>query len=318
MTSTLRRIDPSILVLAESELWPNVLALCHRRHVPVVIVNARVSDRSLPRYLRLRPLWRPFLQLLSMVHAQTHEDAARLLRIGVPADRVVIGGNLKFDVQPPQDMPIKPLLAAQLAPDARVFICGSTLDGEEVLLLSAWRAIVDRVPDAVLVLAPRHPERFEAVASLLAESSCSWIRRSQWVLVPQPIRPGSIFLLDSIGELATLYALACVAFVGGSLVPAGGHNPLEPAQFGVATTMGPNVDNFRAITRLLIASHALVIVEASTIVATISDLLLNRKQAAALGRSAQRVCEQQAGATSRAAAMIAGFLEQPPATEHGA
>ena len=308
VAACLRRLKPSVLVLAESELWPNLLSASHQRHVPVVIVNARVSDRSLPRYLRLRRLWRPFLAMLTRVQAQTAEDAARLVRIGVPGERVVVGGNLKFDVRPPAGGVMTELLRSHLRSDAKLLVCGSTLEGEEAMLLAVWPEIVRRVPNAVMLLAPRHPERFAAVAALLAASPFAWTKRSAWIEEPQSVEAGSVLLLDSIGELASLYSLARVAFVGGSLVPAGGHNPLEPAQFGVAIAMGPHVENFRAMVELLMAADGLVIVEAASLADKLAGLLLDESRAAAMGRNAQRVCAEQAGATARAATMIGEVL----------
>ena len=300
-----RGVCPSVLVLAESELWPNVLSQCSTRDVPVVVVNARVSDRSLPRYLKLGILWRPFLKLLKVVQAQTTEDARRLIAIGVPADRVTVGGNLKFDVRAPLDVRVVGLLRQALG-STKVLVCGSTLDGEEALLLAVWPAIVQAVPDTVMVLAPRHPERFEKVAGLLRGSNLSWTQRSSWIAEPSALAPGSTFLLDSMGELASLYALATVAFVGGSLVPAGGHNPLEPAHFGVPITTGPHYENFREIVELLIEQDAIRIVHAERLAQDLIELLQGAD--ATLGKGAQRVFEEQAGATMRAADVILGLL----------
>ncbi len=312
VAACLGRIKPSMLVLAESELWPNLLTACDRRGVPVVIVNARVSDRSLPKYLRLRRMWRPFLGMLTRVSAQTQEDALRLVRIGVPAERVVVGGNLKFDARPAADSVVTAMVKRHLQAGATLLVCGSTLEGEEAMLLEAWPEILHHVPEAVMVLAPRHPERFAAVAELLAASPFVWMRRSRWLQHPESLQPGCILLLDSIGELASLYSLARVAFVGGSLVAAGGHNPLEPAQFGVAIAMGPHTENFRAIVELLLAANGLVVVRGEALAAGLVPLLLNEARAAALGRNAQHVCAEHSGATARAAAMIAGMLASSP------
>ena len=300
------RVRPSVLVLAESELWPNVLSHCAGKNIPVAIVNARVSDRSLPRYRKLGILWRPFLKLLTVVQAQTAEDARRLAAIGVPEERVTVGGNLKFDVRAPLDAPIVESLRGILSGPARLLVCGSTLEGEEALLIAAWPKIVAAVPDAVMLLAPRHPERFDRVAALLQASGLPWTRRSAWIASLTPLPAGSIFLLDSIGELASLYALAAVAFVGGSLVEAGGHNPLEPAQFGVPIATGPHYENFRDIVQLLIAQDAIRIVHPQTLDGELTALL--RDAATAIGENAQRVLDAQSGATKRAADAILKVL----------
>ena len=224
--------------------------------VPVVVVNARVSDRSLPRYQRLRRRWRPFLEMLTLVLAQSAEDARRFLAIGVPEERVRVGGNLKFDVRAPRAAGVVEQLRAQLPQGAKVLVAGSTLEDEECVLLEAWPAICARMPNAVMVLAPRHPERFARVSALAGEkkgvsdASDRHGMAGRWL-------PGSVFLLDSIGELGSVYGLATVAFVGGSLVPEGGHNPLEPARLGVPVVMGPHFENFREAVELLRGADAL-------------------------------------------------------------
>jgi 3-deoxy-D-manno-octulosonic-acid transferase len=175
-----RALGPRVLVLAESELWPNVLAECADRRMPVVVVNARVSDRSLPRYRRLRRWWRPFLEMLTLVLAQSAEDARRFVAIGVPEDRVRVGGNLKYDVRPPRSTGLVEQLRAQLPSGARVLVAGSTLEDEERVLLEAWPEICARTQNAVMVLAPRHPERFARVAALVRERKALLVERSSW------------------------------------------------------------------------------------------------------------------------------------------
>lgn len=294
---SLSQIDPALLVLTESELWPNMLHVCGRRGITVLVVNGRVSDRSLPRYLALRRFWRPFLQILSLVLAQSEEDAQRFIRIGVPASRVRCGGNLKFDVRMPQPLPIVAAVRAQLPSAARVLVCGSTLADEESMLLDAWPQVCARVPEAVMILAPRHPERFAEVAALLAQRHAAWHRRSTWLDALQPLLPGSILLLDTIGELAGLYAVAQLAFVGGSLIDAGGHNPLEAAQFGVAAVMGEFYGNFRGIVDRLLACEAIRIVAADSLTAVLTDLLTNQPAAEKMGARALEVFDSEAGAT---------------------
>ncbi len=306
--AAIRRLQPALLVLAESELWPNLLTACRRERIPVLVVNARISDRSFPRYLRLRLLWRPFLQMLTMVLAQTPEDARRLQQIGVPADRIQVGGNLKFDVRAPQSSPLTEQIKLKLAPATRLLVCGSTLEGEEALLLKAWPQILRNIPDAVMLLAPRHPERFRKVEEELAASAIRWVRRSQWMAAPSPLSGGSIFLLDSIGELASLYSLAAAAFVGGSLVAAGGHNPLEPSQFGIPIAMGPHYENFRQIVDLLVVRRAIAILKPDSVAEQLSALLRNDDQPAQMGRNAKRVFEEQSGATTQAADAILALL----------
>ncbi len=282
----LNALQPRMLILAETEFWPNLLSGCFRRNIPVAVVNARISDRSWPRYRRLQSLWRPILSRLSRVLAQSETDAERLRDLGCLPERVSVAGNLKFDVRAAEEAEATRLLK-KLAAGLRIVVAGSTLEGEEAALLEAWPQLLAADPQLALVLAPRHPERFRAVAALLDQSGVSWIRRSDWQSrsadTLEPVRPGQIVLLDTIGELASVYSLAAVAFVGGSIVPAGGHNPLEPAQFGVPIVMGPHYANFRAITEDLLAVDALRIAQPEDLAATLIELLQDRPAAEAMG-----------------------------------
>jgi 3-deoxy-D-manno-octulosonic-acid transferase len=308
----LNALQPRLLILAETEFWPNLLAGCFRRKIPVAVVNARISDRSWPRYRRLRRLWRPFLSRLSRVLAQTQTDVERLKVLGCLPERVTVSGNLKFDVRAAEQAEATRLLKA-LAGSLRLIVAGSTLDGEEAALLEAWPHLLQTDPQLAMVLAPRHPERFAAVAALLQKSGFPWIKRSDWNYTPEssikPLNPGQIVLLDTIGELASVYSLASVAFVGGSLVPAGGHNPLEPAQFGVPIVMGPHFDNFRAITEDLHTHLAVrIAADRKDMPAILIDLLEDRPSALAMGKKAQQVFQQQAGATGRSVDALTELL----------
>jgi 3-deoxy-D-manno-octulosonic-acid transferase len=309
----LNALRPRLFILAETEFWPNLLRGCYRRNIPVAVVNARISDRSWPRYRRLRWLWQPFLSRLSRVLAQSQTDADRLKAIGCLPERVSVAGNLKFDVRTAEEAKATRLLKT-LIPGLRLIVAGSTLEGEEAALLQAWPRLLRADPQLAMVLAPRHPERFAAVASLLDKSGAAWVRRSEWRSTPEgslkPLNPGQIALLDTIGELASVYSLASVAFVGGSLVPAGGHNPLEPAQFGVPIVMGPHFANFRAITEALLAHQALRISSAEDLPATLIALLQDPQAAKAMGARARHVFEQQAGATGRCMIALRSLLLQ--------
>jgi 3-deoxy-D-manno-octulosonic-acid transferase len=301
-------LRPRVLVLAESELWPNVLAECAGQRVPVVVVNARISDRSLPRYQRLRRWWRPFLEMLTLVLAQSAEDARRFVAIGVPKERVRVGGNLKFDARAPRSTAVVEQLRARLPAGAKVLAAGSTLEDEERVLLEAWPAICARRPKAVMVLAPRHPERFARVAALAREKKMLLIQRSEWD--GGAVAAGSVFLLDSIGELGSVYCLATLAFVGGSLVPAGGHNPLEPARCAVPVVMGPHYENFRDAVELLRGVDALRMVERERVSEVIAALLADTNTAAAMGARGKKAFEEQAGATQRAVDAVVQLLAE--------
>ena len=304
----LRTLDPVLLVLVETEFWPNLLTACRRSSIPVAVVNGRISDRSLPRYLRLRAIWKQILAGVSIMMAQSEEDAKRLKAIGAPAGRVSFAGNLKFDVRSAEPAAITTTLREKLAPGTRVLVCGSTLDGEEEILLDAFQQLLKTFPDCVMILAPRHPERFARVAGLLKNRKDRFVRRSNWMKRPAKIKPGTVILLDSIGELASVYALASVAFVGGSLVPGGGHNPLEPAQFAVPVVMGTHYANFRAIIDTLLQAEALKLATKETLVPMLENLLTDVDAANALGVRALEVFHHQSGATGRAVTALLGLL----------
>lgn len=310
----LRALQPRMLILAETEFWPNLLNHCFRSGIPVAVVNARISDRSWPRYLRLRALWQPFLRRLSRVLAQSENDAERLRALGCAAERVTFAGNLKFDVRAAQESEATRLLRIR-SEELRFVVAGSTLEGEETALLEAWPRLVAAHPNLVLVLAPRHPERFAAVAALLEKSAFPWHRRSE-LSAASHLRSGQIILLDTIGELASVYSLASVAFVGGSIVPAGGHNPLEPAQFAVPIIMGPHYANFRALVEDLRAHDALRIADQDDLAATLIELLRDRSAAEAMGARAKQVFERRAGATARCVEALREILEVQRAAEH--
>ena len=307
----LRALRPKLLVLAESEFWPNLLHSARLSGASVAVVNARVSDRSLPGYLRFRTLLQRVMQDVQLFLAQSEEDAHRLVQIGAPAERVHVSGNLKFEVKLPKQSKLVSLIKATLEREeiGPVLVAGSTLDGEEAMLLETFRQVASRYPGALLVLAPRHPERFEPVASLLASSGIRYQRRSQWDGL-KPIA-GGIFLLDSIGELASLYEFADLAFIGGSLVPRGGHNVLEAAQFGRPILVGPYTQNFREVIEVFRKADALCLVTPQSMTATVLRLLENDNEREALGRRAAEVMRLQLGATERTVSALLELLPSP-------
>jgi 3-deoxy-D-manno-octulosonic-acid transferase len=260
----------------------------------------------------LQRLWRPILGGISRVLAQTETDAVRLRALGCRPDAVTVAGNLKFDVRITEEAEATRLLKAW-APPPRFLVAGSTLEGEEAAIIATRETLAAADPALVIILAPRHPERFAAVAALLEASRVPWIRRSEWK--PQPsenLHAIQVVLLDTIGELASVYSVASVALVGGSLVPAGGHNPLEPAQFGVPIVMGPHYANFRAITDDLLAHQAIRIVPKEELAPAIVGLLSDPAESRAMGGRARQVFEQQAGATGRCVDAIRGLLGYSP------
>ncbi|HEY4932010.1 MAG TPA: 3-deoxy-D-manno-octulosonic acid transferase [Terriglobales bacterium] len=315
MRAYLQALRPKLLVLAESEFWPNLLHEARVSGAAIAVVNAHVSDRSLPRYLRFRKLLDLVMRNVDVFLAQSDEDARRLVQIGAPAERVQVGGNLKFEVKPPERPQILDPFEAALRREeiGPLLVAGSTLEGEEAMLLDCFRQVVARYPGALLVLAPRHPERFEPVAALLGASEIHWQRRSEWD-GQQPIA-GGVFLLDSIGELASLYQFADLAFVGGSLVPKGGHNVLEAAQFGIPIIVGPSTENFRDIIGVFQEAGALRIVTPQSLTPTVLALLQDDAERERLGQRALEVMRQQKGATER---MIEALLRLLPAEPNSA
>ncbi len=296
-------LRPQMLVLLESELWPRVLAECAVRNIPVVVVNARVSDRSLPRYLSLKRLWRPLLAKVTLFLTQDEENARRLVQVGAPKDRVRSSGNLKYDVSHAGRTALTGRIAPMLI-KARLLLAGSTLEGEEEALLAAWPTVFTAVPDAVLLLAPRHPQRFEEVEELLRANVYPFFHCSQ-LRADEPIFPGTVLLLDTIGDLASMYEVGTVAFVGGSLVDGGGHNPLEPARFGVPVVMGGSYQNFRGIVQAMQDANAIRIVAKHELGATCVALMQDDGGTGERGRT---VFAAQAGATARTVQALVDLL----------
>jgi 3-deoxy-D-manno-octulosonic-acid transferase len=306
----LRALRPQMVVLAETEFWPNFIRLAHASGARIAVVNARISDRSWPSYRRFRGLLRRLLGNVDLFLAQTPEDAARLQDIGASAERVRVTGNLKFDIPAPAPPAIVERLRKSIAEGGAgpVLVCGSTVDGEEPLLLKAFENLLVQHPRAVMILAPRHPERFPAVAALLEQMSIRFWRRSLW---NGEVLTGGVLLLDTIGELAALYALADIAFVGGSLVPRGGHNIIEPAQHGVATVVGNHTENFRDIVSLFQSRDAVRIVGPAELPLVLLELLANDVERQALGQRAAETMRSQIGATARTADELQELLARP-------
>jgi 3-deoxy-D-manno-octulosonic-acid transferase len=305
-------LKPHLIVIAETEFWPNLLHLARKRRASVAIVNARISDRSFPRYRRFQWFFGRVLSEVDLFLAQTADDAQRLSEIGAPTERVRVSGNLKFDVRPNAQPALITGLRAAIGKGSPIIVCGSTAEGEEEPLLSALRTVQQQFPAAVMILAPRHPERFEKVAALISSEGFTLQRRSLWS-PPQPIRSG-ILLLDSVGELAAVYELADIAFVGGSLVPTGGHNILEPAQHGAAILVGPHTFNFREIVSIFEQGNAeqggaVKTVTAETLPSQFLSLLEHPDERRRMGRLAKDLFAKHAGATRRTLDALAPLLK---------
>jgi 3-deoxy-D-manno-octulosonic-acid transferase len=311
----LRALRPKLVVMAETEFWPNFLRLAHASGARVAVVNARISDRSQPNYVRFAGLLRRVLRNVDLFLAQTGEDARRLQSVGAAPEKISVTGNLKFDLPQPASSPLVESLRKVIAMTGAgpVLVCGSTVEGEEPLLLKAFENVLVGSPTAVMLLAPRHPQRFADVAGLLAKTTIPVWRRSQWD--GEPIA-GGIFLLDTIGELAALYALADIAFVGGSLVPRGGHNIIEPAQHSVAIVVGNHTENFRDMVSLFQSNDAIRIAGPDELSLMFIHLLANPAERHALGQRAAATINSQSGATSRTIEALQKLLTQTSVPTH--
>jgi 3-deoxy-D-manno-octulosonic-acid transferase len=314
-------LHPELVVVAETEFWPNFLRLAKRSGARIAVINCRISDRSLPGYKRLR-FWFPrllekTLENVGCFLAQTEEDRQRLIEIGATEARVTVAGNLKFDVAPPPSPKIVASLRESFIHSGAgpVLVCGSTLEDEEGSLLSTFRNILANHPKAVMILAPRHPERFSEVAALVEKLGFRMWRRSlrgseRW---SGEAIAGGVFLVDSIGELAALYSLATVAFVGGSLVPRGGHNILEPALYGVPIVTGNHYENFRDVVNFFASRNAVRIVGLAELPLVFMELIENGDERTKLGQNALAALESQRGATDRTVAALLRLMD-PEAT----
>jgi 3-deoxy-D-manno-octulosonic-acid transferase len=304
----LNALRPQLVVVAETEFWPNFLHLAHESGARIAIVNARISDRSWPEYRRFRSLLTRVLRQVDLFLGQTEEDRKRLIDIGAPGDRVKVSGNLKFDVPLPPPPPIVASLrvAFQQAGTTPILVCGSTVEDEEPLLLQAFVNVLASHPKAAMILAPRHPERFNEVAKLLEDLGVHFWKRSLWS--GEPI-VGGVLLVDTIGELSSLYALGDIAFVGGSLVPRGGHNIIEPAQHGIATMVGNHTENFRDIVWLFQSHDAVRVVGPAEFPLMLMELISHPEERTALGRRAAETLQSQTGATERTLAALEKLLK---------
>jgi 3-deoxy-D-manno-octulosonic-acid transferase len=308
----LTTLKPQLIVIAETEFWPNFLRLSRKSGARITVVNARISDRSWPGYRRAMRIGvlPAVLDDIDLFLAQTDEDARRLCDIGASAERVGVSGNLKFDVAAPDPPAVVASLRAVFRQSGAgpVIVCGSTVGEEEGLLLLAFQNVLASHPQAVMILAPRHPERFGEVAQLLEQMGIRYWRRSLW---SGDSIAGGVLLVDTIGELASLYALGDVAFVGGSLVPRGGHNIIEPAQHGVPIIVGKHTENFRDIVGLFQSKEAVRVVGPAEFPLVLMDLLSNEADRIALGRRAAETLRSQMGATERTVKALERLLELP-------
>ena len=301
------RVRPRLAIVMETELWPNLFRVCRRRNVPLLLVNARLSDRSLTGYRRFRRLIGKTLDAVTQIAARTPLDAERFRELGADPERIRVSGNLKFEQHLPSGLYEKAaLLRQEWGVNRHVWIAGSTHEGEDELILDVFREIRKDIPDCLLVLVPRHPERFAAVAELCRRRGFPSVLRSERL----PCEPDTaVFIGDSMGELLMFYAAADVAFVGGSLVDIGGHNLLEPAALGIPVVTGTHVGNFSGVCELLLSAGACQQVRnTSELEDTVRSWLLDAGERHRVGEQGRTAVEQNRGALTMVLGMIDACL----------
>lgn len=313
-------INPRVVILMESELWLNFLSECEERRIPVIVANGRISDRSFARSQKFGFFARRLYGLVTRFAMQSPVDAERAIALGAPAERVTVSGNLKFEIGDANESPkiietakfLDEIFALSSAP---LIIAGSTTEGEEEIVLAAFEELrkENAFEQVRMLIAPRHPERFDLVARLLVSSRLSCARRSE---ASRESKTADVILLDTVGELAALYRFASVVFIGGSLVPKGGHNILEPALYAKPIIVGPHMENFREITKEFLRRDALVQlrgadvkVSAAELQRAFANLLSDKKYAETLGSNARRRIDENRGATARTVEIVSEHLQ---------
>ena len=302
-------VAPRLVLVMETEVWPNMLRACERRGIPVILANARLSQRSAQGYARLGGFARETFARFTVIAAQAQADATRFMELGAPPDRVQVTGSIKFDLHLPASLREQAEVMRRLWGSERpVWVAASTHEGEEEQLLAVHRRVCAEVPEALLVLVPRHPDRFERVAGLIAREGLTLARRSKH----QPCTTQTaIFLGDTMGELQVFLAAADIAFIGGSLVKVGGHNLLEAAAVGVPAVIGPHSFNFATITRLMVEEGAAAqVADAAGLTRQLCTWLTDAAERARIGENALRVLAENRGALPRLLGLVDGLLER--------
>ncbi len=299
----LQRIHPQMVVVMETELWPNLFAACKERHIPIIIANARLSIKSMRGYKYITPLLRDVFSAVNVLAAQAQGDAERFMELGLPAEKITVTGNLKFDLEMPVDLFTNgKKLRAHLGEERLTWIAASTHQNEEEIILAAHRLVQKKFPHALLVLVPRHPERFPSVATLVEQQGFNMVRRSN---KSECLPHVQVYLGDTMGELLLLYSVADVVFVAGSFVPLGGHNMLEPAALHKSILTGPHVFNFSDITQMLQAANGVTMVhDANELADQIIRFFMDADYRKKVGENAYSVVAANRGALQKQLELI--------------
>lgn len=299
----LRRFQPHTVVIMETELWPNIIHCSKARGARVIVANARLSEKSFRGYVKFAKLGKPMLQAIDCIAAQAEPDAARFERLGVPRERLTITGSIKFEIDLPDDLAQKrDAMKALFAGTRPVLIAASTREGEEEHVLQAFKQCLQSLPDLLLILVPRHPERFKAVARLCEQNGLALVRRSEHREVAEQTQ---VFLGDSMGEMLTYFSVSDVAFVGGSLVNTGCHNVLEPAALGLPVIVGPSQFNFQSICEQLESAGALKTVpDANGLAQAVLQVFADDSLRHTMGTAGRQLVEDNRGALQRIETLV--------------
>jgi|TARA_Y100000310_G_scaffold325618_1_gene389322 3-deoxy-D-manno-octulosonic-acid transferase len=303
----LHRIRPKMLIIIDTELWPNIIHQCHRRSIPVLLVNGRLSPQSAKGYERIGGLTKAMLARMTHVASQSESQARRFESLGLSPQRSTATGSIKFDLTLPEDLSERqPQLVQRIGTDRLTFIAASTHEGEEEILLDAYETIWRSVPEMLLIMVPRHPDRFDAVTKLCLNRGFNVTRHSEG---EDCRRDSNVFIVDSMGELLYFYSVSDIAFVGGSLVPIGGHNMMEAAAFGLPIIMGPHRFHVDDIAQSFVAAGALEEVKDSAeLVDVLGRLGSDNNLREEMGRGALKVMKENSGALDRVAALVEHHL----------
>jgi 3-deoxy-D-manno-octulosonic-acid transferase len=302
-------IKPVLLLVMETEVWPNLFFYCKKNNISVVIANARLSEKSFKGYKCLSGLTKEILSYVSMIIARSQADADYFIRLGADAANVKVSGNLKFDIELPENLQQQTeALRRESQLDRPVWIAASTHEHEENVILAAFKKIISEYPDCLLIIAPRHPDRAESIASLVTKSGFAVMRKSQNAIVSDNTQ---VYILDTLGELTLYYAVADLAFVGGSLVPVGGHNVLEPASLGIPVITGPHNHNFQEICELLEKTGALQVVQnTDQLINQVNLLLADADLRHNAGEQGRKIVESNRGSVSKLMYFLQTFLNR--------